>query len=74
MSRFRVRLTTVDGRVLQWVKAGQIHSLDERLAPIWIANFKPAMFQVAADGQLVPRGTPAAVDVVAWDLEAVTPD
>jgi hypothetical protein len=71
MSRFRVRLTTADGRIRHWVKAGQIHSLDERLAPIWIANFKPAMFQVADDGQLVPRGTPGAVDVVAWDLEEV---
>ena len=69
MNRFRVRLTTVDGRILHWVKAGQIHSLDERLAPIWIANFKPALFQVSPDGQLVPRGTPDAADVAAWDLE-----
>lgn len=71
MSRFRVRLTTVDGRVLHWVKAGLIHSLDERLAPIWIANFKPALFQVSPDGQLVSRGTAEAVDVVAWELDPI---
>ncbi len=69
--RYRIRLTTADGRILQWVKGGQIHSLDERLGPLWVQNFKPAFFQVLADGQLVPHGTAGAATVVAWDLEAV---
>ena len=68
--RYRIRLTTVDGRILHWVKGGQIHSLDERLGPMWVQNFKPQFFQVAADGQLVPRGTEGASDVTAWELEA----
>ncbi len=67
--RYRVLLTTADGRSLHWVKGGAVHTLDERLGPVWAANFKPALFQVAADGQLVPRGTPGAADVTAWDLE-----
>lgn len=69
--RYRVRLTTADGRTLHWVKAGQVHSLDERLGPLWIANFKPTFFQVAADGQLVPHGTAGASEVTAWELEPV---
>ena len=71
MSRFHIRLTTVDGRILHWRKAGQIHTLDERLAPVWIANFKPTVFQVLADGQLVPTGTLEAAEIIRWELESV---
>lgn len=68
--RYRIRLTTATGQTLHWVKGGQVHTLDERIATMWVQNFKPAMFQAAADGQLVPRGTVGAVDVTAWELEA----
>ena len=51
------------------MKGGQVHTLDERLGPLWVANFKPAMFQLLPDGNLVPRGTAGAADVVKWDLE-----
>jgi hypothetical protein len=66
--RYRVRLTTADGTTLFWHKGGRIHSLDERLGPLWIQNFKPNLFQVDADGQLVPRGTPGASDAQSWEL------
>lgn len=70
--RYRVRLTLADGSSLLWHKGGREHSLDERLGPMWVQNFKPAVFQALADGQLVPRGTPGALDITAWDLEALT--
>ena len=67
--RYRVRLTTADGTSLFWHKGGRIHTLDERLGPLWIQNFKPEVFQVSADGQLVPRGTSGASEVTAWTLD-----
>lgn len=67
--RYRVRLTLADGSSLLWHKGGKEHSLDERLGPLWAQNFKPSVFQVLADGQLVPRGTAGAADIVKWDLE-----
>ena len=67
--RYRIRLTTATGEVLHWRKGGGIHTLDERLGPLWVQNFKPALFQIAADGQLVPRGTAGAQDIAGWELE-----
>ena len=67
--RYRVRLTTASGSEVLWHKSGRIHTLDERLGPVWAQNFKPAIFQLSASGELVPRGTAEAVDVVRWELE-----
>jgi hypothetical protein len=63
-----VCLITADGTRLLWHKGGRPHTLDERLGPLWVQNFKPAIFQVLPDGQLVSRGTVGAVDVIAWEL------
>jgi hypothetical protein len=67
--RWRIAITTADGRRLHWVKAGKVHTLAPELGPMWIANFKPAVFQVAPDGSFVPRGTPGAVDIASVELE-----
>jgi hypothetical protein len=62
--RRRMVLVTVDGRRLLWHKGGRIHDLAPELAPVWVASFKPALFQVLPDGHIVPRGSdPKAVDI-----------
>jgi hypothetical protein len=62
--RWRIRITTIDGRTMPWRKSGQIHSLAPELGPVWLANFKPDLFQVLPDGHIVPRGAdPKAVDI-----------
>jgi len=64
--RLRILLTAADGRVLPWKKQGRLNTLPEALAATWVANFKPALFQMLGDGSIVPRGSdPAAVDIVA---------
>ena len=67
--RQAIVITTADGLELRWRKGGKPHSLTAELAPVWVANFKPALFQVAADGQIVPRGTAGAVDIAAVRAE-----
>lgn len=67
---WHVRITTVEGATLYWHKGGRQHVLSPELGPIWVQNFKPAVFQVMPDGGFVPRGSdPRAVDVAAVDLE-----
>ncbi|MCZ6793429.1 MAG: hypothetical protein O7J95_07430 [Planctomycetota bacterium] len=52
--RYRIRIITEDGDVLYWHKRGQVHIVDEDVARIFCANFKPELFQAAADGSLQP--------------------
>ncbi len=68
--RQAIVITTTDGREVRWHKGGKPHSLTAELAPVWVANFKPGLFQIAADGQIVPRGTAGAVDIAAVRAEA----
>ena len=69
-ARWFVRLTTADGRELHWHKGGVRHTLSPELGPHWVANFKPALFQVMPDGGIVARGSQAgAADIVAVALE-----
>lgn len=70
---FLIRITTADGRQLHWHKTGRRHQLPTELGPMWVANFKPALFQVMPDGAIVPRGTAGAVDIAAVALEPATP-
>ena len=65
-----IRITTADGRQLHWHKAGRRHQLPDDLGPLWVANFKPVLFQVMPDGAIVPRGTAGAVDIAAVTLES----
>ncbi len=75
--RFRIRITTVSGDIRWWHKGGRLHTLPPELATVWPANFKPAIFQVMADGAIVPRGTPGAEDIAKVEAvadEAPTPE
>ena len=67
--RWIVVIATVDGRTLHWRKGGAVHTLSPELGPIWIANFKPALFQVLDDGSIVARGSAGAVDIREVTLE-----
>jgi hypothetical protein len=69
--RWYVLITAADGTRRRWRKQGREHTLAAELGPVWVANFKPAMFQVLDDGQLLPRGADArALEVVSVALEA----
>ncbi len=52
--RYKIKITTTDGRTFYWHKRGQLHTVEEDVARIFVANFKPALFQVNADGSLSP--------------------
>jgi hypothetical protein len=67
--RWHVLITTADGRQLYWHRAGARHTLAAALGPLWVANFKPALFQVTAAGAIIPRGSQAdALEIVAVTL------
>ncbi len=67
--RWNILITAADGTQLRWRKAGAVHTLSPDLGPIWVANFKPALFQVAPDGTLVARGSDSrAQDIVSVAL------
>lgn len=67
--RWHVLITAADGRRLFWHRAGARHTLAAALGPLWIANFKPALFQVTAEGAIIPRGTLAdALEISAVEL------
>ncbi len=72
--RWHVLITTADGRRLHWHRAGARHTLAADLGPLWVANFKPALFQVTADGAIIPRGSQAdALEIVAVALATAGP-
>lgn len=53
---FKIQLTTSDGQIFYWHKMGKLHTIPEDLANIWVAKFKPEIFQVTAAGELVAVG------------------
>lgn len=72
---WHIRITTVEGDQLYWHKGGKQHVLSPELGPTWVANFKPALFQVLPDGSFVPRGAdPRARDVATVELEPASAD
>lgn len=50
--RYKIKITAEDGRTFYWHKRGQIHTVEEDVATIFVANFKPGLFQVLPDGSL----------------------
>lgn len=63
--RVSIRLHLTNGQAVLWHKGGRVHDLSPELVPVWVANFKPALFQALPDGHIVPRGSePQALDIV----------
>ena len=71
--RYKIKITTTEGLVVYWVKRGQVHTLDEDLAKMWVANFKPAIFQVTRDGALTsPTPDVETFPIAQVEMELVT--
>lgn len=68
--RYKIKITTKDGRTFHWHKRGQLHTVEEDVATIFVANFKPELFQVRPDGSLSPPepGVTAAIARVEKEL------
>ncbi|MEC9351727.1 MAG: hypothetical protein VYD81_00290 [Planctomycetota bacterium] len=67
--RYKIRITTEDGETLYWNKRGGIHIVDEDVAQIFVANFKPELFQVLPDGSLTPPSPGRTKQIVKVEME-----
>lgn len=68
--RYKIKITAVDGRTFYWHKRGMLHTVEEDVATIFVANFKPELFQVRPDGSLSPpeAGVTASIAKVEKEL------
>jgi hypothetical protein len=65
-----VKVTTVTGRTLLWHKNGRLHVLSPDLGPLWVASFRPELFDVCPDGRFVPKGeAPEGMAVAKVEIE-----
>lgn len=54
--RFKIQIITEDGQTFYWHKHGELHTVEEDVADILLAKFKPELFQVLPDGSMTsPR-------------------
>ena len=53
-TRYKIRITAQSGDVFYWHKRGQLHTVEEDVARVFVANFQPELFQVLPDGSLAP--------------------
>ena len=67
--RYKIRITTEDGETLYWNKRGGVHIVDEDVAQIFVANFKPELFQVLPDGSLTPPKPGRTKQIVKVEME-----
>jgi hypothetical protein len=67
--RYKIRITTEDGGTLYWHKRGQLHVVDEDVARIFVANFKPELFQVLPDGHMTPPDPGKTLVITRVDME-----
>ena len=68
-ARFKIRLTTTDGDVLYWHKRGRVHTVEADVARIFVANFRPELFEVRPDGTLTPPEPGATKPISRVDME-----
>lgn len=72
--RWYVKITTSGGGTLYWHRAGGRHTLSQALGAHWVANFKPALFQVTPEGAIIPRDSqPGGLEILGVDLETAPP-
>jgi len=71
--RYKIRIIAEDGEVLYWHKRGEVHIVDEDVARIFVAHFKPELFQVAADGSLQPPKPGETKPIRTVEMEQVCP-
>ncbi len=66
---YKIRITTEDGKTLYWNKRGGIHIVDEDVARIFVAHFKPELFEVLPDGSLTPPAPGRTKQIVKVEME-----
>ena len=67
--RYKIRITTEDGETLYWNKRGGIHIVDEDVARIFVAHFKPELFGVLPDGSLISPDPDRTRRIVKVEME-----
>ncbi len=67
--RFKIRITTESGDVVYWHKRGELHTVEEDVARIFVANFKPELFQALPDGHLTPPEPGKTQAIVKVEME-----
>jgi len=70
---YQIRVTTADGHSLIWHKQGQPALLPAEIADTWIAKFRPDIWEITANGEMVGvgRGTEPSFKIV--KVEKVPP-
>lgn len=58
---FKIKVTATDGQSFFWHKEGKIHLLTADLAEIWVTKFKPHLFEIKPDGEMVGAGRDPSV-------------
>ncbi len=56
--RFKIKIIAEDGQTFYWHKHGELHTVEEDVADILLAKFKPELFQVLPDGSMTPSALP----------------
>ena len=69
--RYKIHITTEDGESLYWHKRGKLHIVDEDVARAFVANFKPELFQVTAEGSFQPPSPGVTRPIKRVDMEPV---
>ena len=69
--RFRIKVTTADGRELYWHKQGQIHTVEEDVADTFIARLNRDAFEILPDGHMTPPVAGESLRIAGLEKEPV---
>ncbi|MCE9625436.1 MAG: hypothetical protein K8R69_08310 [Deltaproteobacteria bacterium] len=53
---YQIQVHTVDGRKIIWKKQGQPALLPEELVETWVSKFRPDIWEITAEGEMVGTG------------------
>ncbi|HZN56475.1 MAG TPA: hypothetical protein VFD71_00265 [Planctomycetota bacterium] len=67
--RYRIKITAEGGKTFFWHKRGQVHTVEEDVANVFVANFKPELFQVQPDGSLTPPEPGVTLPIIKVEKE-----
>ena len=51
--QYKIKLTLENGKTVYWKKRGQTQTLPEEIVDTWIQNFKPDVFEINEQGEMV---------------------
>ncbi len=67
--QYRIKVHAANGETYYWHKQGQIHVLPEDLVHTWVAKFKPDLFEIRSNGEMVGAGRGATDSFVITKVE-----